>query len=214
MLIEEFLVKVEEWMDRSEGRIRADVVPTSWWRWGSPAPSAPPAGWSPQRGRRGGPGTGGWFRPWVPEPGLWLPFDWGDGPKIAGRKTLLSARGWPGHGSAWWSRPGTGRCPTLLGWLDTTLRRLGGARTYALTDNEKTVTVEHIARVPIRHPDVVAAGRYYGMTIRTCVPADPQSKGGAEATVRIAKADLVPPRWQAQGSPYREPSSDGPRAAR
>jgi hypothetical protein len=30
------------------------------------------------------------------------------------------------------------------------------------------------------------------MTIRTCVPADPQTKGGAEATVRIAKADLVP----------------------
>jgi hypothetical protein len=30
------------------------------------------------------------------------------------------------------------------------------------------------------------------MTIRTCVPADPQSKGGSEATVRVAKADLVP----------------------
>ncbi|BBZ15884.1 hypothetical protein MGAD_02190 [Mycolicibacterium gadium] len=54
------------------------------------------------------------------------------------------------------------------------------------------MTVEHVARVPIRHPDVVAAGRHYGMTIRTCVPADPQTKGGSEATVRIAKADLVP----------------------
>ena len=30
------------------------------------------------------------------------------------------------------------------------------------------------------------------MTIRTCVPADPASNGGAETTVRIAKADLVP----------------------
>jgi hypothetical protein len=30
------------------------------------------------------------------------------------------------------------------------------------------------------------------MTIRSCVLADPQSKGGSEATVRIAKADLVP----------------------
>lgn len=30
------------------------------------------------------------------------------------------------------------------------------------------------------------------MTIRTCVPADPQTKGGSEATVRVAKADLVP----------------------
>jgi hypothetical protein len=32
----------------------------------------------------------------------------------------------------------------------------------------------------------------YGLTIATCVPADPQSKGGSEATVRIARADLVP----------------------
>lgn len=30
------------------------------------------------------------------------------------------------------------------------------------------------------------------MTIRTCLPADPETKGGSEATVRIAKADLVP----------------------
>jgi transposase len=132
------------------------------------------------------------FRPWVPEPGLWLQFDWGDGPRINGRKTLLFC--------AWlaWSRfrvviaTWDRTLPTLLGCLDSTVRALGGAPTYALTDNEKTVTVEHIARVPVRHPDIVAAGRYYGMTIRTCVPADPQSKGGTEATVRIAKADLVP----------------------
>ena len=132
------------------------------------------------------------FRPWVAEPGLWLQFDWGQGPTVADRPTLLFC--------AWlaWSRfrvvlPTWDRTlPTLLGCLDATLRVIGGAPTYALTDNEKTVTVEHVARVPIRHPDVVAAGRHYGMTIRTCVPADPQSKGGAQATVRIAKADLVP----------------------
>jgi hypothetical protein len=49
-----------------------------------------------------------------------------------------------------------------------------------------------VAGVAVRHPEIVAVGRHYGMTIRTCVPADPQSKGGSEATVRIAKADLVP----------------------
>jgi hypothetical protein len=38
----------------------------------------------------------------------------------------------------------------------------------------------------------VAASRHYKLTVQTCVPADPQSKGGSEATVRIAKADLVP----------------------
>lgn len=39
---------------------------------------------------------------------------------------------------------------------------------------------------------IVAVGRHYGLSIATCVPADPQSKGGSEATVRIAKADVVP----------------------
>jgi hypothetical protein len=86
------------------------------------------------------------------------------------------------------------RLGTLLTCLDTMLRRVGGAPTYALTDNEKTVTVEHVAGVPVRHPMIVAAGRHYGLTVHTCIPFDPESKGGSEATVRIAKADLVPTR--------------------
>lgn len=72
------------------------------------------------------------------------------------------------------------------------MRRIGGAPTYVLTDNAKTVTVEHIAGIPVRHPQMVAAGRHYGCQVVSCVPYDPESKGGAEATVRIAKADLVP----------------------
>lgn len=192
MLIDDYLDKVEELIDRSEGKIRADVVHdklTAMGFTGSERTTrravarARKAWWSGHRRI---------FRPWVPEPGLWLQFDWGDGPKVNGRRTLLFC--------AWlaWSRfrvviaTWDRTLPTLLGCLDSTVRAIGGAPTYALTDNEKTVTVEHIARVPVRHPDIVAAGRYYGMTIRTCVPADPQSKGGTEATVRIAKADLVP----------------------
>jgi hypothetical protein len=38
----------------------------------------------------------------------------------------------------------------------------------------------------------VAVARHYGMSIRTVVPADPQSKGGSQNTVKVAKADLVP----------------------
>lgn len=30
------------------------------------------------------------------------------------------------------------------------------------------------------------------MSVRTCRPYDPESKGGSEATVKIAKADIVP----------------------
>ena len=41
-------------------------------------------------------------------------------------------------------------------------------------------------------PKSAALSRYYGVTIATCVPYDPESKGGSERTVGIAKADLVP----------------------
>jgi hypothetical protein len=44
----------------------------------------------------------------------------------------------------------------------------------------------------VRNPEIVEVARNYGTTIRTCLPADPESKGGSEATVRMAKADLVP----------------------
>jgi len=69
---------------------------------------------------------------------------------------------------------------------------VGGVPTYLLTDNEKTVTVEHIAGVPVRNPGTLLFAGHYGLTIATCLPADPASKGGSEATVRVAKADLVP----------------------
>jgi hypothetical protein len=64
--------------------------------------------------------------------------------------------------------------------------------TYLLTDNERTVIVDHVAGVAVRHPEMVAVGRHYGSKIETCVPYDPETKGGVEATVKIAKRDLVP----------------------
>jgi hypothetical protein len=132
------------------------------------------------------------YRPWIPEPGLWLQWDYGDGPTIDGAKTVLFC--------AWlaWSRfrviiPLADRTlPSVIGALDRCFRVIGGAPTYALTDNDKTVTDRHVAPVAVRNPQIVSASVFYGVSIRTCEPADPESKGGSEATVRIAKADLVP----------------------
>ena len=39
---------------------------------------------------------------------------------------------------------------------------------------------------------LLAFARHYGVTVHTCEPADPASKGGSESTVKLAKADLVP----------------------
>ena len=44
----------------------------------------------------------------------------------------------------------------------------------------------------MRNPQMLAFSRHYGLTLATCVPADPASKGGSENAVKIAKADLVP----------------------
>jgi hypothetical protein len=43
----------------------------------------------------------------------------------------------------------------------------------------------------VRHPFKIKF-REYGLTVATCEPADPASKGGSESTVKLAKADLVP----------------------
>ena len=181
-----------EEVDRSRARIRADKVHERVVAMGfvgdkrttRRAVAEAKAAWKAGHRRR--------YRPWVPEPGMWLQFDWGKGPVVGGRPTVLFC--------AWlaWSRfrvviPTWDRTMgTLLAGVDTALRTVGGVPAYLLTDNEKTVTIEHVAGVPIRHPEMVTAGRHYGCVIHTCVPYDPETKGGSEATVKIAKWDLVP----------------------
>lgn len=190
--IDAFLPKIEELVEKSEGKVRADVVHrrlvamgfTGVDRTTRRAVAEVKRAWKAGRRRV--------YRPWVPEPGMWLQFDWGEGPRVDGRRTQLFC--------AWlaWSRfrvvipTWDQTLGSLVASLDAVLRCLGGVPTYVLTDNAKTVTVEHVAGVAVRHPEIVAAGRHYGSTVLSCVPFDPESKGGVESTVKIAKADLVP----------------------
>ncbi len=190
--IDPFLGKIEELVANSQGRVRADVVHqrlvamgfTGTDRTTRRAVAEAKAAWKAGHRRK--------YRPWTPEPGMWMQFDWGEGPRVGGRRTQLFC--------AWlsWSRfrvvlPAWDQTlGTLVSCVDATLRRIGGAPTYLLTDNPRTVTMDRVAGVPVRHPEIVAAGRYYGCKVETCEPFDPESKGGAEHTVKIAKADLVP----------------------
>lgn len=191
-IVDPYLAKIEEWVENSKAKIRGDVAYRKLVAMGYTG--------SERTTRRAvqvakdayKAGNRRVYRPWIPEPGMWFQWDWGAGPVIDGQSTLLFC--------AWlaWSRfrvviPTRDRTlPTVLACFDQALRRFGGVPTYALTDNEKTVTVDRVAGIPIRHPEIVAAGVHYGIQIRTCQPADPESKGGSEATVKIAKADLVP----------------------
>lgn len=184
--------KVEEWVERSKGKIRADVCHRKLLALGYEGSERTTRRAVAEAKRAWRAGRHRVYRPWVPEPGMWFQFDWGAGPTVRSAETHLFC--------AWlaWSRfrvvlPTLDKAfPTLALSIDATLRRFGGAPTYGLTDNEKTVTTEHVAGIAVRNPDLVEVSRYYGVTFATCVAADPESKGGSEATVRIAKADLVP----------------------
>ena len=191
-LIDPYLEKIEEWVERSRGKVRADVAHERLCALGYTGSERTTRRAVAAAKRQRKLAQGRTYRPWVPEPGQWMQYDFGDGPRVGGRLILLFCA-W----LAWcrfrvvlpiWDKS----LPSVVGSIDTTLRRLGGVPTYCLTDNEKTVSVDHIAGIAIRNPEMLAATHHYGLTLATCVVADPESKGGSEATVRIAKADLVP----------------------
>ncbi|MDF5759024.1 metalloregulator ArsR/SmtB family transcription factor [Spongiactinospora sp. TRM90649] len=124
-LIDPFLEKIEEWVEASKAKIRADVAHgklTAMGYRGSPrstrrAVNAAKTAWRASRRRT--------YRPWIPEPGMWLQFDWGEGPRVGGRRTWL----WCACLS--WSRfrvviPVWDRTlGTLVACLDSALRRIG-----------------------------------------------------------------------------------------
>ncbi|MGV9950279.1 IS21 family transposase [Rhodococcus aetherivorans] len=196
-IIDEYLPKIEEWVERSKGRVRADIVHERLVELGFDGTERTTRRAVAQAKTAWQAGHRRTYRPWITEPGLWMQFDWGAGPKVPGpggivRTTLLFC--------AWlaWSRfrvvipVWDQTLPTLIACLDATVRRFGGVPTYALTDNPRTVSIDHVAGIAVRHPQIVETARHYGMAVHTCVPFDPESKGGSEATVKIAKADLVP----------------------
>ena len=122
----EFAAKIDELVERSHGRIRADVAhgklvalgyqgsPRTTRRWVAESKRR----WRREHGRR--------TRPWIPEPGLWMQWDYGDGPMVDGRATVLFC--------AWlaWSRfrvvvPLRDKTlPSVVMGLDRALRRFAG----------------------------------------------------------------------------------------
>ena len=149
-LIDGFMPKVEEWVERSNGRVRGDVVFDKLVTIGfggsdrtvRRALATVKLNWRAGRRRV--------YRPWVVEPGMWAQWDWGHGPKIAGRQTYLFC--------AWLARcrfrvviPVWDKTlPTVIACLDRSMRLFGGVPTYWLTDNERTVSTGHIAGIAVR----------------------------------------------------------------
>ena len=129
-LADGFWAKLEEWMERSKGKIRADVAHekiTAMGYAGSErttrrAVARLKKAWHSGRRRV--------FRPWVPEPGMWAQYDFGDGPLIGETATVLFC--------LWlaWSRfrvvlPILDKTQASV-WaaVDVALRRAGGVPAY------------------------------------------------------------------------------------
>jgi hypothetical protein len=164
-LIDDFLGKIEELVASSHGRIRADVVHdrlvamgfTGSARSTRRAVAEAKAAWRGGRWRT--------HQPWIPEPGMWLQFGWGPGPRVAGRGTHLFC--------AWlsWSRyrvviPTWDRTlGTLVSCMDRTLRIIGGAPTYLLTSDPGIVSVDRVAGASAVRPEIAGMARYYGCKV-------------------------------------------------
>jgi hypothetical protein len=94
-LIDSYLDKIEEWVEHSKGKLRADIAHRKLQAMGyggserttRRAVNAAKKSWAAGNRRV--------YRPWIPEPGMWFQWDWGNGPKVAGTQTL--------------NRPGFGR---------------------------------------------------------------------------------------------------------
>ena len=125
MLVDPFLDKLEEWVERSRGKVRADVAHeklialgyTGSERTTRRAVAEVKAAYRAGRRRV--------HRPWVPEPGMWFQYDFGDGPRVNGVGTQLFC--------AWlaWCRFRVvlalldKTLPSVMAAIDQTLRAVG-----------------------------------------------------------------------------------------
>ena len=88
-LVDPFAAKIDEQVDRSRALVRADVVHgvlvamgyAGSYRTTRRAVAKAKRRWRNRHGRR--------TRPWIPQPGLWLQWDYGDGPEVAGVRAVV-----------------------------------------------------------------------------------------------------------------------------
>jgi hypothetical protein len=84
-----FAAKIDELVDRSHGQIRADAAHRKLVAIGYLGSERTTRRWVAESKRRWRRRNGRRTRPWIPEPGLWMQWDYGDGPTVEDRATVL-----------------------------------------------------------------------------------------------------------------------------
>ena len=82
--LDEFLPKIEEWIERSNGKIRADVCHDKLVALGYEGSDRTVRRAVAEVRSAFRAGRRRVYRPWIVEPGMWAQWDWGHGPKVAG----------------------------------------------------------------------------------------------------------------------------------
>ena len=167
-----FLAKIEEWVERSKGKIRADVALDKLVALGYHGIGAddPPGGRPGEGGIYGEAGVRV-YRPWVTEPGMWLQYDFGDGPRHRRpSRRCCSAPGWPGRGSGWCSPLRDKTMPSVIAALDVTLAQ-GRRRADVCADRQREDRHDRARRRDRRSGTRrwSPSPGIYGVTIATCV---------------------------------------------
>jgi hypothetical protein len=127
-VVDGFAARIEELVERSRGKIRADKAYETLVAMGYMGSERTTRRAVAEAKRRWRQGHGRRYRPWVPEPGLWMQWDYGDGSLVAGWQTILFC--------AWlaWSRFRVvlrlwdKTMPSVVMALDGALRRFGPRR--------------------------------------------------------------------------------------
>ena len=172
----------EEWVDRSEGKRPRRRHPRPSGRLGFTGDRA----WTTRRAVAAVKAAWRGQRPHLPavdhRARAVAAVDWGEGPKVLGpdgraRGRCCSARGWRGRGYSV-VIPTWGPEPAGRWWRAWTPPSAPGrVPSYVLTDNARTVTIDHVAGAgaPPRPGDRGQELRHDGPHVR--VPYDPQSAG-------------------------------------
>ena len=152
LLIDPFREKVEEWVDVSHGRIRADVAQRKLEAMGYDgserttrrAVAEAKAVYRAGHRRR--------FRPWLPEPGLWFQWDYGDGPLVEERRSWwwCAWLAWSKHRVVLPIRDKP--LPTVIACIDVTLAPVWG-RTNVWFERQREDADAGSHRAPSAPPD-------------------------------------------------------------
>ncbi|MDQ0618387.1 hypothetical protein QFZ33_002411 [Arthrobacter globiformis] len=130
--------KIEEWIEASKGRIRADRAHEKLLALGYMGSERSTRRTIAQVKAAWRLGHTRVHRPWITEPGMWLQYDFGDGPRIGGVKTILFVA-WLAFSRFRIVIPLRDRtAPSVFAALDRCFRILGGAPTYVLTESLST----------------------------------------------------------------------------